>query len=325
MTGNNTRWTASYIPEQAGRLFIITGANSGIGFEAARTLAAHRATVIMAVRSPERGEQAAADIRRETPDADLHVMPLDLSDLASVKVFADDFRTRFGHLDVLINNAGVMALPQRQTTADGFEKQFGTNHLGHFALTGHLIDLLVNQPNARIVTVSSNAHRFGRINFDDLQSKRSYNPWRAYSQSKLANLLFAFELQRRLTAAGSKTISVGCHPGWAATNLQYGSRDVQQQPLRRGVMKLMNSLLAQSAAMGALPTLYAAVAPDVNGCDYIGPSGLMHSRGYPAKEQATDAACDETAAALLWGISERLTGVRYDALQTAEHTQTAPA
>ncbi len=313
MTSENGQWTAAHIPDQQGRVFIITGGNSGIGYEAARALAGKRAAIVLAVRSLEKGEQAAAAIRRETPQADVQVMALDLADLAAIEAFAGAFRARFDRLDVLINNAGVMAIPRRQTV-DGFEMQFGTNHLGHFALTGHLLELLLATPGARVVTVSSNMHRQGKMAFDNLNVEAGYSRYGAYSRSKLANLLFAFELQRRLEASGAGAISVGCHPGYAATNLQNAGPEMDGSAVSRIMMQIANALFAQDAAMGALPTLYAATVPDVNGCDYIGPAGFMRTRGYPAKEQARETAYNAEDAARLWALSEAWTGVTYDAL-----------
>jgi hypothetical protein len=240
-------------------------------------------------------------------------MDLDLADLQSVRRFAEEFLARHNKLHVLCNNAGVMALPYRKTT-DGFEMQIGTNHLGHFALTGHLLRRLLDTPGARVVTVSSGAHRVGRIRFDDLNWEKGYRKWLAYGQSKLANLLFAYELQRRLDAAGAQLISVACHPGYAATNLQLAGPRMEGSSLMEFLSQLSNRLVAQSAAMGALPTLYAATAPDVRGGDYIGPDGLFENWGYPKKVRSNRQSHDHEAARRLWEISERLTGVRYDAL-----------
>jgi hypothetical protein len=220
-------------------------------------------------------------------------------------------RGTYPSLHVLCNNAGVMAIPHRKT-ADGFEMQLGTNHLGHFALTGLLLDRLLATPGARVVSVSSNAHKFGAMRWDDLQWERRYRKWFAYSQSKLANLLFAFELQRRLAAQGAGLISVGCHPGYAATNLQAAGPRMQGSSLGEGIMELANRLFAQSAAMGALPTLYAATAPDVKGGDYIGPDGLGEQWGYPKKVPSNARSRDADAQRRLWEISEQLTGVRYE-------------
>ena len=228
------------------------------------------------------------------------VKQLDLSDLESVRSFAQSFHAGFDHLDMLINNAGVMAIPYGKT-AEGFERQFGTNHLGHFALTGLLLDLLLNTENSRVVTVSSTGHLAGRINFEDLNCEESYSKWIAYAQSKLANLLFSYELQRRLDAVGSTTISVAAHPGYTATNLQSGT-----------FFKFLNPIFGQEQEMGALPTLYAATSPDVNGGDYIGPDGFMEQRGYPKKVRSNGSSHNEATARKLWQVSEEMIGVRFD-------------
>jgi NAD(P)-dependent dehydrogenase (short-subunit alcohol dehydrogenase family) len=239
------------------------------------------------------------------PDGDVEVAALDLSDLSSVQQFAERFRAGHDGLDLLVNNAGVMA-PPRQATTDGFELQFGTNHLGHFALTGRLLDLMAGRADARVVTVSSTAHRIGRINFVDLQSEAHYRRWRAYGQSKLANLLFALELERRLTAAGWTVSSLAAHPGLAATNLfSAGPRVV------RSVLSVGTRFFAQSADMGALPTLYAATCPELAGGTYVGPGGRGERKGYPAVAVPSPAATDQYTASRLWEVSEELTGVRY--------------
>ena len=298
---NNENWTAENIPDQTGRVAIVTGANSGIGYETALALAQKGATVIMACRSELKGNAATQQILDQKPAGTVEMIPLDLADLDSVRRFAQSYHERNDRLDLLINNAGVMMIPERQTTAQGFEMQFGTNHLGHFALTGLLIDLVANTSGSRVINVSSSAHRFGSMNFDDLQAEQSYSASGAYGQSKLSNLLFTNELGRRLKAAGSDTIVASSHPGWTATNLQKHSR----------MMRIGNSVLAQKPPMGALPTLYAAIADDVVNGDYIGPGGLMGMRGYPKKANTTDSAKDEAAAAQLWIASEELTGVSY--------------
>lgn len=293
------KWTVSDIPDQSGRTVLITGANSGIGLEAARELARAGARVVMAVRNVQKGERAAASLT-----GDVEVRELDLADLASVRRFAEGYE---GDLDVLINNAGVMA-PPRRLTADGFESQFGTNHLGHFALTGRLLPRLLAAAEPRVVTVSSGAHRIGKINFDDLQGERRYISWRWYGQSKLANLMFCFELQRRATGAGAALKSLAVHPGYARTNLQFAAPPWYE----RGIMAVTNLLFAQSAEMGALPTLYAATVPDLPGGSFIGPDGLMEQRGHPRIVTAASRAYDEEACRRLWQISEQLTGVSYD-------------
>jgi NAD(P)-dependent dehydrogenase (short-subunit alcohol dehydrogenase family) len=234
-------------------------------------------------------------------------MPLDLCDLASVEAFVEEFNGRYDRLDLLVNNAGVMVPPYGKTV-NGFEQQFGVNHLGHFALTGRLLDLILRTPEARVVTISSMAHRFGRINFADLHSETSYNPSAAYGQSKLANLLFTYELQRQLAAAGSDAIAVAAHPGWTATNLQQHS----------GVFNFMNGFVAQSPEMGALPTLQAATAPDVGGGEYYGPGRFFGWRGYPQRVRSNGRSHDQQVAAKLWQISEEMTGVHYDFAQLQE-------
>jgi NAD(P)-dependent dehydrogenase (short-subunit alcohol dehydrogenase family) len=287
------KWAAADIPDQAGRTFVVTGANSGLGAETARALAAAGGHVVLACRNTAKGEQVAATL----PSAE--VRELDLADLASVREFAAGLT---GPIAVLINNAGVMALPHRRT-ADGFEMQVGTNHLGHFALTGLLLDRITD----RVVTVSSTAHRVGSINLADLNYEhRRYQRWRAYGQSKLANLMFALELQRRLSAAGSPIRSMAAHPGYASTELQGHTESIQDR-----VMALGNRLIAQNAAAGARPSLYAAVAPDLAGASFIGPDGLAEIRGHPAAAKPSRAARDPEVAAKLWDLSERLTGVGY--------------
>ncbi|HLK12357.1 MAG TPA: oxidoreductase [Candidatus Binatia bacterium] len=306
-------WTAGDIPSQAGKTFVVTGANGGLGYETALQLAAHGAHVVLACRDVAKGQRAAAAIAAEHPSASLAVHELDLADLQSIRRFADAVRAALPALHGLCNNAGVMALPYRRT-ADGFEMQFGTNHLGHFALTGLLLDRLRATPGARVVTVSSNAHKLGTMRWDDLQGTRRYRKWSAYAQSKLANLLFAYELQRRLAASGAALASVACHPGYAATNLQTAGPRLQGSALGEALMALGNRLFAQSAAMGALPTLYAATAPDVRGGDYIGPDGFAEQWGHPTKVRSSARSRDPAAQRRLWEISEQLTGVRYDAL-----------
>jgi len=304
------QWKQNDIPDQNGKVVIVTGGNSGIGYEAALVLAGKNAQVILAVRSMDKGDEAAQAIRQRYPQAQVSVLVLNLADLKSVRAFVETFLKQYKRLDILINNAGVMALPARKT-ADGFEMQFGTNHLGHFALTGLLLPVLKATPNARIVTVSSSMHTAGEIHFDDLQWEQSYERWGAYAQSKLANLLFAYELQRRLAAAGINAISVGCHPGYAATNLQFAGPEMEDSTVRVWMMKLGNALFAQGQEMGALPTLFAAVAPIVNGCDYIGPTSLGGMRGYPDKVKSNNKSYDEVLAKRLWAVSEELTGVVY--------------
>jgi NAD(P)-dependent dehydrogenase (short-subunit alcohol dehydrogenase family) len=285
-------WTAADIPDQTGRTFVVTGANSGIGLEAARELARKGAHVVMACRNTGKGDAAAQTITDEKPTGDVVVEQLDLSDLASVRAFAD----RAGDVDVLINNAGVMAVPKSQT-ADGFEMQIGTNHLGHFALT----QLLGDRVKDRVVTVSSVGHRMGKIDLDDLNwERRRYSRWPAYGQSKLANLLFTYEGQRRTDAAGSGPAYYAAHPGFSSTNLHHDS----------GVLKYVTplgaSLFGQSAAMGALPTLLAATG-DLAPATYVGPGGLGEQKGYPKVVASNKASRDTAVAAKLWDLSAELT------------------
>ena len=306
-------WTISDMPDLKGRVVAVTGANSGLGFEAARAFAGRGARVVLACRSVDKAQAARQKIVGEHPAATVEVMALDLASLASVRRFAEELTNRTPRLDVLCNNAGVMALPRRET-ADGFEMQFGTNHLGHFALTGLLLPRLLATPAARVVTMSSGAHRMGTIDFDDLHGKRSYGKWSAYGQSKLANLLFAYELDRRLRSKRANAMSVACHPGYSATELQAAGPKMEGSGFMERVMDLGNRLFAQDAATGALPTLYAATAPDVQGGDYIGPNGIGELWGYPKKVQSNARSHDREVAARLWRISEEATGVVYGAL-----------
>ena len=288
-----SRWTASDLPDMTGRTVVVTGANSGLGAVTARELARAGARVVLAVRDTVRGRAAAA-----TMPGEVEVRRLDLADLASVRQFAEEWD---GPLDVLVNNAGVMALPERRTT-DGFEMQLGTNHLGPFALT----NLLLPQITDRVVVVSSFAHRYGTMDFDDLNAERRYGRWSAYCQSKLANLLFTLELQRRLDAAGASVTAHAAHPGYAATNLQGHSQHV----VDRLTLFVTNRLIAQDESMGALPILYAATQ-NLPGASYTGPGGLQEMRGHPAPAHRSAAARDEVAAELLWDLSAQLTGVSF--------------
>jgi NAD(P)-dependent dehydrogenase (short-subunit alcohol dehydrogenase family) len=301
------KWTAEEIPDQHARTAIVTGANSGLGRIVARELARHGAKVIVASRDSAKGAEAAQAITVAFPSSTVEAAQLDLANLSSIRAFVDRIRAANNQIDLLINNAGVMAAPYRRT-ADGFELQLGTNHLGHFALTGLLLPLLYERPDARVVTVSSNNHKGGHMQFDDLQGERRYSRWGAYAQSKLANLLFAFELDRRLKAGGWRLISVAAHPGYSATNLQLTG----PPPYESILMRLSNRLFAQSAEMGALPLLYAATAPGLQGGSYVGPDGPAEVRGLPVLVQATKRANDEESARRLWDISEQLTGVSYD-------------
>lgn len=315
MCSHDHKWTADDIPSLDGRLAVVTGANSGLGLETTRGLAGHGAKVILACRNAEKAERAMAELRGEGIPADrLEFRALDLAKLDSIREFAEGVCALGRPLDLLINNAGIMAPPYRQT-ADGFEMQFGTNHLGHFALTGRLLEpLLASEHTARVVTVSSMAHRVGRIHFSDLQWQRRYNKWKAYGQSKLANLMFTFELQRRFEAADADALAAASHPGYSATNLQLVGPRMAGAKLMERTSRWANNIVAQSAAMGALPSLYAATAEDVRGGDYIGPDGLLEIRGYPTKVQAIQPAYDRKVHERLWQVSVELTGVDFAAL-----------
>ncbi len=297
----NTAWTSAQIPDQTGKTAIVTGANSGIGFETARELARKGASVILACRDPGRGAAAIEAIKSELPEARVELATLDLGSLASVRAFAEGFRQGSESLDLLINNAGVM-MPPYGKTEDGFELQIGINHLGHFALTGLLLDRLLATPGARVVTVSSGAHRWGGVDLKDLSwEKKRYSKMKSYGQSKLANLLFTFELQRRLAEIGAEVIAVAAHPGWSATNLQKNS----------GMGRLLNPIFAQGQDKGAWPTLYAATAPEVGGGEYFGPGGWMEMGGHPKRVDSNDASKDADHGLRLWRISEELVDVRF--------------
>jgi len=300
-------WKPDQMADQSGRTAIVTGANSGLGLIVARELARAGADVIMTSRDANRGANALNAIKTAYPAASVELASLDLANLASVRAFVQSFLANHAQLDLLINNGGVMAAPHA-LTADGFELQFGTNHLGHFALTGLLMPAFKQSVGTRVVTVSSNNHKLGKMRLDDLQGERRYSRWGAYAQSKLANLLFAFELDRKLKAAGLPMISVAAHPGYSATNLQLSGPPFRE----RIVLALANRILAQSADMGALPILYAATYPDLPGGSYLGPDGVAEMRGYPTLVQPTNGAKDVAVAKRLWQISEKLTGVRYE-------------
>ena len=312
-SGSMTRWTTNDIPNLAGRRAVVTGANSGLGFETSLALAGAGATVVLACRDQTKGADALARIRQAVAGADVTLAPLDLADLASIRRFADVYAGAHDSLDLLVNNAGVMGIPRRET-ADGFEMQFGTNHLGHFALTGLLLPPLLARPGARVVTVSSELARMGRIRFGDLSGTSRYGPWSAYAQSKLANQVFTLELDRRVTGSRRQLVSVAAHPGYAATNLQSVGPDMSGSNLMKRLGDIGNSVLAQSAAAGALPSLYAATAPTVTGAQYFGPDRLFGMRGNPHPLPFVRAARDPAAGRRLWEISEDLTKVRFDGL-----------
>ncbi|MEV2249527.1 oxidoreductase [Streptomyces sp. NPDC050147] len=311
-----TGWNASDIPDQSGRTAVVTGANSGIGYVTARELARHGARVVLACRSEERGARALERIRAEVPSAVAGFRCLDLADLGSVRAFAESYARDEGAgdgLDLLINNAGLMALPHRQT-ADGFETQFGVNHLGHFALTGLLLPRLLRTPGARIVTVSSAFHALANIDIGDLNSERDYRRWIAYGRSKTANLLFTHELARRLAATGSGVVAAAAHPGYAQTNLQAAGPKMEGRKVAERVMWLGNRALAQPATKGALPSLYAATAPDVRPDSFTGPR-VLGWQGAPGRSWRAKWTLNDTASERLWEASESLTGVRYAALK----------
>jgi NAD(P)-dependent dehydrogenase (short-subunit alcohol dehydrogenase family) len=294
-----TKWSANDIPDLSGKTAVVTGANSGLGYETAVALAGHGAHVVMACRDEGRGTEALQRVRAEAQGASAELSLLDLADLASVRKFAEAYAGERGQLDILVNNAGVMALDERRQTADGFEMQLGTNHLGHFALTGRLLPQLQAGGGGRVVNVTSFGHKVGRMDFDDLQWERSYRKWLAYGRSKLANLLFTFEFDRRARAAGSGVIAAVAHPGYANTNLQSGTSFA------------WSNFMAQSAADGALPQLYGATAPDVQSGEFFGPSGFLEQRGAPKRVKAAKKAYDAESARRLWEVSEELTGVTY--------------
>ncbi len=308
------RWTSRDIPDQSGRVVIVTGGNSGIGYAAAEALAKKGATVVIACRSEKRGANAVASLVADHPRARVEMLMLDLADLSSVREFSDRFAERYDRLDLLINNAGVMMPPERRETKDGFELQIGTNHLGHFALTLRLLPMLAGQPGARVVNVSSSAQNAGGLDLDDLQwEQRRYNRMRSYGASKIANMLFTRELQARLDDAEVDVMSTACHPGWTATNLQ---RDTP-------VARLLNPLFGMEPWQGALPTLYAAVSPEAKPAGYYGPDGLGTVRGYPTENRPASASLDEQSARRLWSMSETLTGESMPALDASHEARTA--
>ncbi len=305
------KWTEDDIPDLSGKKVIVTGANSGLGFHGARMFAENNADVVMACRSLERANSAKEEIE-PGEDGSVEVMELDLANLDSIKSFADNFIDSYDELHFLCNNAGIMAIP-RKTTEDGFEMQFGVNHLGHYALTGHLINTLIDTDDeSRVVNQSSGMHERGEMNFDDLHGEKNYDRWGAYGQSKLANLLHAYELDRKLDENNVESVkSLGVHPGYSATNLQRRGPEMMGKKLRLWFMKAANKVVAQSPARGALPILYASTHPEIEGKEYIGPDGFMGLRGYPEKQRSTKASYDEKDAERLWKISEELTNVEY--------------
>ena len=305
------RWNADDIPDQSGRTAIVTGGNSGLGYYTSLELARHGAKVVVASRSDVRGKEAIARIIAEVPNADVELRSLDLADLSNIRTFADGIQSSYPAVDLLVNNAGVMAI-DKATTADGFEMQMGTNHLGHFALTGLLLPLMLNVEGARVVTVSSNAHKPAKLDLDDLQHEKRYRKWIVYGQTKLANLLFTYEFQRRLTSADAALISVAAHPGTAATNLVRVSAG--DNPIKAAVMTTGIRFFSQSGSRGALPQLYAATAPEVEGGEYFGPNGIAEQFGYPKRVDSTSASKNLETAAELWTMSEKLTGVTFTRL-----------
>ena len=300
----SSKWTAADVPDQSGRVAIVTGANSGLGFDTASVLADKGAHVVLAVRNLDKGAEAANRIKSKSPNAVVSLQELDLTSLDSVRKAADQLRADYPRIDLLINNAGVMYVPTRETTKDGFEMQFGTNHLGHFALTGQLLDNLLPVEGSRVVTVSSVGHRIlARIHFDDLQLERKYNRVESYGQSKLSNLLFTYELQRRLAAKGTPTIAAAAHPGLADTELM--------RHLPAFIPDFLWRPFTQPAAMGALPTLRAATDPGVQGGQYYGPDGIGESRGHPKVVKSSAQSHNEDIQRRLWTVSEELTGVTF--------------
>jgi NAD(P)-dependent dehydrogenase (short-subunit alcohol dehydrogenase family) len=299
MTKNN-KWTAENIPDQKGRIAIITGSSSGIGYEAAKILANKNTKVVVAVRNLEKGEKAKTKIVNQNSNADVAVMKIDLSDLSSIKSFVEEYQQKFDKLDLLINNAGVM-IPPYSKTKDGFELQMGTNHFGHFALTLQLLNLIKSTPNSRIVNVASNAHKYGNINFNDLNwDKRKYSAIRAYADSKIANLYFTQELTKRIVVNENNVLVTAAHPGWTATDLQRHSN----------VLEFINKFFAMKHEQGALATLRAAIDENAKNGDYFGPDGWQERRGYPVKVEPNKLAKDETLGKKLWDVSEKLTGIK---------------
>ncbi len=303
-------WSAADIPDQTGRTILITGANSGLGLCSAQALARAGARVFLACRNEKKAANALVSVSDCATGPVPEVVALDLADLDSVRACSEVMADRVDHIDVVMNNAGVMAIPQSQT-AQGFEAQFGTNHLGHFALDGLLMPLLLAAPGPRVVTTTSFMHRIGTMHWDDLSAERGYRKWLAYGQSKLSNLLFAYELDRLSQARGGALKSVVAHPGYASTHLQAVGPEMAGNRLAAKMMSMSNAVAAQPAAMGALPQLYGATMPEVSGGDFYGPGALFEMRGSPKKVKANSAANDSASAQRLWGLSEQMTGVTY--------------
>jgi NAD(P)-dependent dehydrogenase (short-subunit alcohol dehydrogenase family) len=304
------KWKSANIPDLTGKFALVTGANSGLGYYTCLELARKGAHVILAARNKDRGNAALEKIKSLLPNAELQFMKLDLANIESIKHFADAFIEEYDKLDILINNAGVMAIPLMRTS-QGFEMQFGTNHLGHFALTALLFDFMEKTHGSRIVNVSSLMHKFGTIHFDDLNWEKSYSKWEAYSQSKLANLMFTLELNRRIQAAGLQTKVMASHPGYASTNLQIRGGELEGSKANVNVNKFLNKIIAQPAWKGALPSLYAATCEIAESGKFYGPSGLGSVRGYPREEKINPKFTDSEAAKKLWEESEKLTGIRF--------------
>lgn len=303
-------WSVEDIGEYEDEIAVITGANSGLGFSATKILAENGAKVIMACRILDKAKEAKQEIIEELDDPDLEVMELDLSSLKSVESFAGKFREEYDSLDILCNNAGLMALPRRETE-EGFEMQLGVNHLGHFALTSHLIDMIIDS-NGRVVNQSSMAHEDAEIDFDDLMGEENYSKWGAYGQSKLANLLFTYELDRRLKEKDIEVESVGCHPGVSDTNLFKIGPKMEHSKLKLYLGKIFSKVLGQSPDKGCLPMVYAATSEEIEGGEYIGPDGFKQMRGYPEKQESSEASHNEEDAKKLWERSEELTNVKFE-------------
>ena len=303
-------WSAADIGDQTGRVALVTGANSGIGYQAARALAAHGAHVVLACRDPERARRTYDELDKDLDDCSIEILPLDLADLSSVRAAAADFLETHARLDLLVNNAGVMGTPYR-LTADGVELQMATNHLGHFALTGLLLDRIVTTERSRVVTVSSHMHRVGRLRLDDVAGAKRRNTWVEYGTTKLANLLFTAELSRRLEQAGLGTVALAAHPGWTRSNLAGNGAALGDSRVRRKLARTAGRTLGQSAAAGALPVLCAATSRHVHNGQYIGPARWFGMAGPPKLDRPSRRARDVEAARRLWEASEKLTGVRY--------------